>query len=198
MSMKDKLYHRRCKDFASFDRIELVVTPRYKTSGLSGDEWRTGVVVKFHFKGEVVHETFFTSMRYAVMLLGAEWTKAQEPIPMAVIKLEKAKCDQPGCHRDAVARFKLKRLTSDCGEYLDPADQHLEYYRKFCKRHLRRGDCGREDADDNYEPLDGIGPEQSSNLEESPAAFGGIIEVTDPADAVDAIRDLAKQAKGTD
>jgi hypothetical protein len=193
MKLQDRLWHRRCRDFASFDRIELKVTPRYKTSGLSGDELRTGVVISFFFKGEQVHETFFTSMRTAVMFLGAEWTKAQEPIPIRVIEIEEKKCDQPGCHRDAIGRYQLKRLTSDHGESLHESEHTHHYFRKFCRRHLRRGDCGREDSDENYEPLDGVGPDDSSNLEESPAAFGGVIELTDETDIAAELRKIGER-----
>jgi hypothetical protein len=170
MSLMDKLYHRRLRDFESFDRVELSIVPRYKTSGLSGDEWRQHIAVKFYFKGELVHETGFNRMRDALMLLGGEWIRAQEPIPDRIIELESTKCDQPSCTAEAVGRFELKKLTADNGEYLDMSDQYLRYYRKFCKRHLRRGDCSREDADDNYIPLDGAGPGQSTNVIESPSA----------------------------
>lgn len=171
MSLKDRIWHRRLPEFESFDRIELQVVPRYKTSGMSGDEWRQHVSVKFYFKGEVVHETGWNGMRNALALLPGEWIRAQEPIPNRVIALEhEGKCDQPSCAEQAVGRFKLKRLTADNGDYLDMSEQHLSYYRQFCRKHLRRGDCGREDADDNYEPMDGIGPDSSSNVIESPSA----------------------------
>ena len=49
--------------------------------------------------------------------------------------------------------------------------------RAFCHRHLQRGDCGIEDADSNYEVLEGPGPEGSTMLatDEAPNQFGGII-----------------------
>ena len=177
MSMMDKDWHRRHPDFTSFDRIELEVVPRYKTSGLSGDEWRTGVRAKFFFKGEVVHESTFGDMHVAMMVLPHTWLEAQSPIPERIMQIEKTMCDQPGCSEDFVSKFRLKRLTSDSGEYLDPADQHLSYFRQFCRKHLRRGDCGREDSDANYELISGPGPGESSNTEESPAVFGGVIDL---------------------
>lgn len=173
----DRMYHKRLRDFESFDSIELAVVPRYKTSGLSGDEWRQHVAVRFYFKGELVHEAGFNSMRGAILMLGHTWVTAQEPIPERVIELERHTCDQPSCPNTAEGRFLLKRETAEDGQYLN--ETHLARYRKFCKRHLKRGDCSREDADDNYTPLDAAGPDQSINLEESPAAFGGIVSAED-------------------
>ncbi len=173
------LWHRRTRDWVAFDKITLEVVPRYKTSGMSGDEWRTGVALKFWFKGQLIEEEFRTSMEAAIRHLAVIHDEKTCPISDKIIAVEKTKCDQASCSADAVARFKLKRLTADDGEFLDMAEQYSDHYRQFCKQHLRRGDCSREDADDNYEPLDGMGPDQSSNVIESPASFGGFV-VLDP------------------
>lgn len=174
-----KLWHKRHRDSGWYDRVEVDIVPRYKTSGMSGDEWRTSVRVRWYFKGFLAGEEYF----------GRDIGKALSYLPhvLAVasdsgassewLKHEEKKCDQPGCAADAIARFRLKRETSDCGEYLDPNETTLRHYRQFCKQHLRRGDCGREDADENYEPLDGIGPDATSNVIESPSAFGGVVEL---------------------
>lgn len=150
----DGIHHRRHRKWEAFDRIELDVVPRFKTSGMSGDEWRTSVRIRFSFKGEVVHEVATRDMETAILLLGHEWTVNQEPIPEAVIEREKGLCDQPGCRDWAVVRFKVGRLTSDRGDYLDPKDTSLAYYRQFCSEHRHRGDCDREDCDANYTVLD--------------------------------------------
>jgi hypothetical protein len=163
-------WHKRLNDFESFDKITLDVVPRYKTSGLSGDEWRQHVEVTFWFKGEKVHAAGFGKMHAALMMLGAEWIKAQEPIPERVIEIERDRCDQPSCTEKAVGRFKLKKLTSARGEFLaDREGGHAGYFRQFCRKHLRRGDCGLEDCDTNYEPLDGITAVDSTNTETSPS-----------------------------
>jgi hypothetical protein len=154
MGLEDNLYHKRLRKFEAFDRIELAVVPRYKTSGLSGDEWRQSTVINFYFKGEVVHTECVNSMENAILLLGSFFVRQQEPIPLRVIKIEESgKCDQPSCAEQSVARFKLRRLTSDSGEMLDMNDQHLSYYRQFCQKHSGRGDCDREDCDSNYERI---------------------------------------------
>lgn len=175
-----ELFHERSRDFESFDQITFKVVPRYKTSGLSGDEWRQHVQVEFWFKGEVVHEAGFRDMRAALMLTPAEWVHAQEPIPDRVIALERDTCDQPSCAEKPVGRFVLKRRTDRGGQFLDEKDQHFGGYRKFCKKHLRRGDCSREDSDDNYVPLDGVTAEASTNVEESPSAVV-VVDVPGPS-----------------
>ena len=118
----------------------------------SGD---TLFVVKFYFKGQVVHETGFSNMKYAVMLLAGEWVRAQEPISEKVIEIEKTACDQVGCPDKAKAVYLMKKVTSLQGEYLD----HGEYssftnYRKFCEEHSHRGDSSREDCDENYSTVE--------------------------------------------
>ena len=151
----NKPFHHRLRRFESFDEIKLKVIPRYKTSGLSGDEWRTGVAVTYVFKGEVIHERFYTSMEAAIMTLGSDWLRAQVPVPMRVIEMEgQGYCDQPSCSRTDTKKFRIKRRTSANGEFLDQIElSDLEYYRQFCPEHARRGDCSREDCDDNYEAL---------------------------------------------
>ena len=166
-----RLHHRRLHDWEAFDRITLDIVPRYKTSGLSGDEWRQSVRIVFWHKGQEVHEEWFTSMRAALAHLPAEVSKATCPIPEKVTQIDKTKCDQPSCTNDAVARCELKRLTSARGEYLAVEEsKYTRYYRQFCRKHLQRGDCSREDADDNYIPLDGVTADASTNVEESPSA----------------------------
>lgn len=174
----DKKTHARLRQFHAFDRIELVVTPRYKTSGMSGDEWRISVVAKFHFKGEVVHEDHFRDMKSALMMLPSSWIQAQEPIPMRVVEIEKTKCDQPGCSRDAETVYRLKTKYSERGELLDQTKglASWEQTRQFCGVHCRRGDCNLEDSDDNYEVVSGYGPSGSRNVTESPSLFGGVVE----------------------
>jgi hypothetical protein len=148
--------HRRCRDWEAFDKIELEVVPRYKTSGLSGDEWRTGVAIRFFHKGHLVHEDFRTRMEYAIMMLGDIWVKAQEPIPEKVIRVELEHCDQPGCKNLWIGKRFLKRIAAREG-WLDPENTSFRYFRRFCDKHLKRGDCGLEDADRNYE-LEGGDP----------------------------------------
>lgn len=57
-------------------------------------------------------------------------------------------CFQPGCMNKAVSTYQLRAEYDDYGrEYIS---KFFLYQRRFCKRHLERGDCGFEDADRNY------------------------------------------------
>ncbi len=170
MKLGDELWHKRLGDFEPFDKITLEVVPRYKTSGLSGDEWRQSVRATFYFKGEAVHEDGWTSMDYALKLLAGSHAEATGPIPTRVVKMEETRCDQPSCEAPAVGRLRIKRTFSRRGEELVQDGVPSRYYRKFCRKHIRRGDCGREDCDANYEPIDGVSADNSSNVEESPSS----------------------------
>lgn len=145
-------YNRRLRDWEPFDKIELKVVPRYKQSEMSGDEWRTGINLTFWFKGQMVQEAFFNTMKGAIMMLPAIWLQAQGPIVAKVLELEDKYCAQPGCPNGAssslLKRF-LKRLATNEG-WLDKDMTVCRYYRKFCDQHERRGDCGLEDNDQNY------------------------------------------------
>lgn len=154
MPLGDSMHHKRLSEFHSFDRITFRIVPRYKMSGLSGDEWRQHVEIEFWFKGEVVHTARARDMEAAFMLAPAAWINAQEPIPDRVIALERERCDQPSCELVATSRYRIKQEYSRSGEKLDQDDIYAKHYRQFCERHKTRGDCSREDSDDNYEQIE--------------------------------------------
>jgi hypothetical protein len=171
MSDREKqLTHKRLPTFEAFDEIRIRIVPRFKTSGLSGDEWRHHAQTDFLFKGKVVGSAGWRNIETAVMALGQDLLRAGDSgIPDEVIALEKTKCDQPSCQNDAVGRFEIKHAFGDRGEDIVQSD-YYRYFRQFCRVHIERGDCSREDSDDNYIPLDGVGPGDSTNTQESPAA----------------------------
>lgn len=171
----NRLFHRRLPDWEAFDEIKMRVIPRYKTSGLSGDEWRQHVEIEFFHKGQVVYSAGSSTMEAAILLLGSHFIQQQEPIPTRVLEVERETCDQPSCREKPVGRYLLKKLTASTGEWLDMNEQSLHYYRQFCTKHARRGDCSREDCDANYEPMDGLKPSDSTNVVESPSVFGGAV-----------------------
>ena len=172
----NNLYHRRLPEFEVYDEIRMKVVPRYKTSELSGDEWRQSVHIEFVFKNTIVKTEGCRDMKTAIMLLGSYYLK-EFSIPNDVLSIEKVSCDQPSCNNEASGRLKLKKLTDDTGNWLDMKEQYGEHYRQFCLEHIQRGDCSREDADDNYEPLDDKSSGDNTNTKSSPSHFGGIIEL---------------------
>jgi len=74
-------------------------------------------------------------------------------------------CAQPGCVDPWVSVYRIKAQFCRCGHEEFAETRQLREatggpidVRGFCRRHLRRGDCGIEDADANYEVLSGPGP----------------------------------------
>ena len=168
--------HKRLRYWEAFDEVRIRCVPRYKTSGLSGDEWRNGAVIELLHKGGVVAERFYTSMQAAIMYLPTFIDESITPIPEPVLDLELKYCDQPSCRNRAVNRYKIKKLYSDRGEELAPHDYPWPYfYRQFCAVHSVRGDCGLEDSDANYEVVYGPGPDPGANVQESPSVLGAVI-----------------------
>jgi hypothetical protein len=161
--------HRRHEDDEYIDSIKIDLVPRFKTSGLSGDEWRVSARVRFFRKGHLVWERAFSKLSTAVNALSWFWMVAGEGPPdewhMLDKKTELGLCQQPGCSEPSVKRYRFKKVR-DCpqsGHMKEPGPS-FEYVTAFCARHAHRGDCGMEDADDNYEVVGG-GNSQASPVE---------------------------------
>lgn len=143
-------HHKRLSGFEVYDKITMEVVPRFKTSSLSGDCWRTSINVTFWFKGMEVRSAIFQDMQTAVLLLGhayfSPWSET------GIEKVEKDRCDQPGCSKPRRQRYVLKREYSAQGELIDATDTSGDpQWRQFCEDHKDRGDCDREDCMTNYE-----------------------------------------------
>lgn len=137
-----------------YDDVTFVLLPRHKISGMSGDEWRTECQVILSFKGTTIVSETYTSGAIAFAHVGALIQTNSMPIPDKVLAIEHTKCDQPGCTVDFAKRLVIKKLFSDQGERLHESEgEDAQHYRQFCTEHLKRGDCSREDSDDNYEPV---------------------------------------------
>ena len=156
MSITDQLFHRRLPEFQTIDRIEITLVPRWKTSGMSGDEWRQSWSVQGYFKGiPVFNFACGRKIEYPLAMLPGKFLEwGDNGIADEILKAEKDLCDQPSCKNPWTVAGVLKRLTSDNGSYLDPSDSPFRYFRRFCDDHATRGDCSREDCDDNYAELE--------------------------------------------
>jgi hypothetical protein len=137
-------------DAQAFDEVRIVTVPRYKQSGLSGDEWRISAVAQFYRKGELIHEAGgFRNVETVCNFLpylcatgideGHGWFASVED-----------KCDQEGCSEPATVRYQ--KISDYCQEGHKTAPVFVSY-RQFCERHRTRGDCGLDDADRNYIPV---------------------------------------------
>jgi len=142
-------------DAQAFDEVRIVTVPRYKTSGLSGNEWRISARIELWRKGKKVHEAFAGTVQWACVLAGTTYLRAQDD-GLGYFAGEGDICDQEGCAATATNILKLKAEYCRDGHKSNPYEHDPRpLVRKFCDRHSTRGDCGLEDSDANYELLEG-------------------------------------------
>lgn len=205
--------------------LRLALIERYKTSDLSGDEWRfsAGLYLRESdaewrlITNEISLKSLVASLYPA--LYGdfdiAKWPKeffarkvgtitfawkgfpiwsssydgkpidllvAAGHLPWAFLKSGDGGCDpsplktlccQPGCSEPHVAVYRLKKRYCRDGHASDAGGD----VRGFCVKHLRRGDCGLEDSDRNYEVVSGPGPDGHEPDPEvtKKSMFGGFV-----------------------
>jgi hypothetical protein len=229
----NKPWYKRHSDDEWFDEFRIegndapilraIIVPRYKTSDLSGDEWRISSQLQAWRLGQWESFEHYLDLRVAAQAMYAsvyakfrglaaqscvrvdfyrkghklyEATHDGQALPLfdalghlpwAFIiaseagtfkrELEELYCFQPGCPEKAVSTYRLNFEYCRHGHKTEPSRPML---RRFCRRHLQRGDCGLEDADRNYEVLEGPGPGQAAGWEqdESRAAWGGVIDLS--------------------
>lgn len=144
-------YHRAYKpDALPFDEVKFKVVPRYKTSGLSGDEWRIRIEVEFWRNGTLKHTEWAGhdmegAMGRAYHLLGKAMYEGK-----AHFAGEDNFCDQEGCSKEATVTYE--KIYDYCREG-HKTIPHFKEVRMFCEEHKKRGDCGLDDADANYKLL---------------------------------------------
>jgi hypothetical protein len=191
------MHHKRHPDWEPYDKVTIELVPRLKTSGMSGDEWRTGVKTILWHKGRPIVEDFRTNLRFAIANLAALIEGHSCPIDTKVIEIERHSCDQPSCTEPAVSVYKLKEQFSDRGERLHPDEgSYADHYRQFCARHLYRGDCGREDSDDNYVVIHGPGPHESQERSEDESPAQRMVVQVDSMDDLPAAIEQARKDLG--
>ena len=135
-------------DAQAFDEVRIVTVPRYKMSGLSGDEWRISAEIKFYRNGVLKHSESFGDVKTACGFAYAEYVRACDD-GKAYFAGEGDFCDQEGCSEKAAHRLVIK--TNYCPNCAVPAQHQFPAYRLFCDRHKQRGDCGIDDANRNYD-----------------------------------------------
>lgn len=146
---KDRIQRALKPDAQGFDEVRIFTVPRYKTSGLSGDEWRISATIQVYRKGVLIHEKSCRNVETAATFLPALLLTLNDD-GKAFYAGEGSTCDQEGCCDKAVITYRLKARYCRDGHKLEPFGIEV---RKFCDRHKHRGDCGLEDADSNYEAL---------------------------------------------
>ena len=134
-------------DAQAFDEVQIVTVPRYKMSGLSGDEWRISAEIRFYRNGELKHSERYRDVKTACGFAYAAHAEACDN-GHAYFAGEGEVCDQEGCADKAINRLDIE--TNHCQNCGVPARHQFPAYRMFCNKHKQRGDCGIDDADRNY------------------------------------------------
>jgi hypothetical protein len=151
MKLGDRWNHDLKPDAQAFDEIRLVTVPRYKMSGLSGDEWRISARIEFYRKGRLVHESGGQrNIQVAASFLAYEHARACDD-GKGYFAGERDVCDQEGCAEVATVFYQKK--ANYCRE-AHKTEPHRPTYRQFCEKHKTRGDCAFDDADANYEAIE--------------------------------------------
>lgn len=137
------------------DEIRIVTVPRWKESEMSGDEWRISARIDFYRKGVVVGSkgarNIETAARFADWFLVSGRENGEIDVPNTLGDC----CDQEGCCKPWTTRLKLKQRYGNDGRVIDQKwMKDVVQYRAFCDEHKERGDCGLDDADTNYEPME--------------------------------------------
>lgn len=153
--MKD--YYLDHRDDSTFDRVTIELVPRYKESGLSGDEWRVSAVTSLFRKGHLIVKKAYSDIEAAsahLPWLVKTWHEFGDSEGEARWRAlnDDALCHQAGCAERATVLLELKALWDlRHGLKLEQREKpYFRYVRAFCEIHRDRGDCGLEDANNNY------------------------------------------------
>lgn len=133
----------------AFDEVRITTHPRYKESEYSGDEWRISGVIRFYNKGHLLGQSSYRNAETA--LRWGDWSAVSLFESGQVdtnIEFIDDRCDQEGCSSRWTHLFDLKKRFRDDGSV---KEMPWPEYRCFCDKHSRRGNCGLDDADNNYE-----------------------------------------------
>lgn len=171
-------WFRRHHDDEFIDEVTLKVEPRFKTSDLSGDEWRVSTRVSLSRKGQVLKERTYHRIEDAAAHLPWLLKTWVEELPEEELhsfheQLDRDEelCHQPGCSERATHVYRLLgSLTSARGEHLHPQEaERVRFLRAFCDTHKVRGDSDLEDNDDNYELVESLEPEGEPTSKQRPS-----------------------------
>ena len=148
----------RHEDDEWIDEVRITTVPRWKESGLSGDEWRFSSRIEVYRKGHLLARSGTWRLKDAVALLpsmllgwgaGSHIGGSFEEEPERGSAFWDEFCFNPGCPEQAT--FEFRRMHHYCREgHAHDAEWRIEHMR-FCERHKHRGNCGFNDADTNYE-----------------------------------------------
>lgn len=166
-------------DAQGFDEVRIITVPRFKTSGLSGDEWRISGSCQLLRKGKVIHEFRMANVENCAKALPYHIMTAGDEGKFYFGGGEDGKCDQEGCSESATVIYRVKRHYCNHPHEHEPLEKSREEFRGFCGRHAKRGNSSFSDSDDNYELVSGGSSVHPDPDDERPAQFGGVINLSD-------------------
>lgn len=141
------LWTKPHEDDRGFDTLVGEMVPRWKESELSGDEWRWSIHATAYRKGDPIAREGGSSLTDALIRLLPRLVQLESS---GYLSLDE--CAQPGCAEKPTVLYRLRREFSRNGHYVGETVPSARV-RPFCAGHTHRGDCGREDNDDNYTPI---------------------------------------------
>lgn len=199
--MNDSQHFKLHPDDEGVDAITISIVPRFKTSSISGDEWRVSARIAAYRKGELVGEKFVSKMKSAASALPYFWMTLYDWCNGPLYDGARGgRCQQAGCGELATVTYRLKQEYSARGEGPLPPS-YAPQFRRFCDKHAVRGDCGLEDADDNYELVSGHPANRGDiPLKDISPSQQVAVEISDPADIADAVKAVHEhmRAKGSE
>lgn len=150
--MIEKIQYALKPDAQAFDEIRITTVPRFKESGLSGDEWRISTNIQFYRNGNVVYETGgLKDIETTTGFLYSIFHKAIDD-GHAYFASDGVHCDQEGCSNKATLLYRIKQdYCSGGGNCGQKKDNYTGAHRCFCEKHSHRGDSDLQDNDNNYE-----------------------------------------------
>ena len=187
----------RLEDDEWVDRVEIKVYPRFKTSELSGNQWRQTVGVSAFRKGVLIgfmgRSSFDEATREIATFVkgcygstfcafpGVHGMSRDDPSLVASKEAGRNRmrklCMHIGCDKPAV---NLHRVTQDgctrCGHARE-LSRNEPYTRRFCAEHNNRGTQGLSDSNRSLELIAGAKAGTSSVDPRlvSEAVFGGVV-----------------------
>lgn len=171
-------------DVQTVDEVRIFTVPRYKTSDFSGSEWRFSATTELRYKGKVLAQDSYRNVEAAMadvtgLLRKYSETAWKDLVNSDTAPAESDQCDQEGCPELATVTLRTKKTRcTSCGQD-DDGGGETGGERRFCSAHSTRGDCSLNDADDNYEIVEGqqTAPDPQA---ESRSGFM-IVDLTGPA-----------------
>ncbi len=151
MNLGSRITRALRPDAQAFDEVRIVTVPRYKMSGMSGDEWRISATIQLLRKGRVVAEKGMRNVETCAQALPYFILESIDN-GLGYFAGEGEFCDQEGCQDTATVTYRKK------ADFCREGHQSATFWqsiRRFCAKHSKRGDCGLDDADSNYELIDG-------------------------------------------